>query len=105
LEIEDDSVRFDLTLWVVETPEGLRGRWTYRTELFDAETIRRMTAHWEMLLQSIVASPEARVQSLDMLTEEERKQKEIEEMVRDTVTTEKLLTTRRKTINVIGNAS
>jgi non-ribosomal peptide synthetase component F len=105
LEIEDESVRFDLTLWVEEDSRGLRGRWTYRTALFDAETIRRMTAHWETLLRSLVASPDARLQSLEMLTEEEKKLREIEQRVREALSAEKLLTARRKTINVIGGVT
>ena len=102
LGVDDDTVRWDLAIWVVQDAEGLRGRWTYRTELFKPETIRRITVHWETLLRSIIASPEARIQSLEMLTEEERKQRERDEMMTGIVSAEKLLTARRKTIRVSG---
>lgn len=102
LGVDDDTVRWDLAIWVVQDAEGLRGRWTYRTELFRPETIRRITVHWETLLRSIVAAPESRIQSLEMLTEEERKQRELDELMTGIVSAEKLLTARRKTIKVTG---
>jgi amino acid adenylation domain-containing protein/non-ribosomal peptide synthase protein (TIGR01720 family) len=104
LEVEDEVVRFDLTLWIVEEEDGsLLGRWTYRTELFEAATIERISRHWETLLQSIVASPDARLLSMEMLTEEERQRNENEERARESVTAGKLLTARRKTIRVSGD--
>ncbi len=100
VEVEDEEVRFDLTLWVAESPEGLRGRWTYRTELFDAETIRRMTAHWEMLLRSIVASPDAPLSSLEMYTEEERVQRELEGKARTESNYKKFLSVKPEAIRI-----
>ncbi len=69
--IEVSATRFDLALYLMETGEGLRGNITYRTELFTAETIRRMAACFERLLRSIVADPGARTSELEILPPEE----------------------------------
>ena len=41
LPFDYESVRFDLTLWIVERPPGLRAYWTYSTDLFNPTTITR----------------------------------------------------------------
>jgi non-ribosomal peptide synthetase component F len=82
VESADDVVRFDLTLWMLEAAGELSGRWTYRTELFDAERVEQMSRQFERLLESLVANPEARVETLEMFTEAEKEQKAIEGKVR-----------------------
>src|SRR5207248_900444 len=42
LEIENGTSKFDLTLDMVETAQGLQGAVEYNTDLFDAATITRM---------------------------------------------------------------
>jgi non-ribosomal peptide synthetase component F len=69
---EPESVRFDLTLWVLEKPNALHSLWTYNAELFDAATIKRMAMHLETLLGSIVQDPAAPLSALDMLSEVEK---------------------------------
>ena len=46
----------------------------YCTDLFDAETIRRMLTHYQTLLEGIVADPDRRLSDLPLLTEAERNQ-------------------------------
>ena len=69
-----DTAKFDLALGIVETPEGLVADWQYRTELFEAATIERMASHFQMLLEGIVADPDARIADLSLLTSSERRQ-------------------------------
>ncbi|HKX31463.1 MAG TPA: condensation domain-containing protein, partial [Blastocatellia bacterium] len=71
---EQESVRFDLTLWITENGETMRAGWTYRTDLFSEETIVRMHAHFETLLFSIMARPDAPLDELEMRSEAERAQ-------------------------------
>jgi len=99
--LEDEVVRFDLTLWVLEDGGELSGHWTYRTELFDAERLDQMSRHFERVLQSIVANPEAAVDTLEMFTEAEKEQREIEATVREELISEKLLMTTRKSVKVV----
>ncbi len=72
--IDVGVAKFDLDLELDDRPDGLRGRFVYNTDLFDASTIRRMTSHWETLLAAIVEEPRQAVSSVSILTAEETKQ-------------------------------
>ena len=74
LEVDTETAKFDLTLELSETPEGLRGWFEYSTDLFDAATIARMAGHLQTLLEGIVADPEQRLSTLPLLTADERQQ-------------------------------
>jgi amino acid adenylation domain-containing protein len=71
---ENQTAKFDLTLTIEETEEGLMGLWEYNTDLFDSTTIARMAGHYQRLLESIVAKPEQRIHELPMLTAAEQNQ-------------------------------
>ncbi|HEY0738045.1 MAG TPA: amino acid adenylation domain-containing protein [Herpetosiphonaceae bacterium] len=74
--IEDDgsSVKFDLTLEMTETADGLTAAFKYNTDLFDPPTIARMAGHFRTLLTSAIAEPEQRVGALPLLSAAERRQ-------------------------------
>jgi non-ribosomal peptide synthetase component F len=74
LETDTGEAKFDLTFLLQETAEGLRGSLQYRSDLFDATTIKRMLGHYENLLREVVAKPEARIAELPMLSVTERAQ-------------------------------
>ncbi len=78
LEREEPSALFELMLSTEETREGLGCSWVYSTDLFDAGTIERMAGHYERLLRSIVANPDARLVDLMLLTEEDQRQQLVE---------------------------
>ncbi|NPD30098.1 condensation domain-containing protein, partial [Corallococcus exiguus] len=71
---EGRTSKFDLSLFFTETPDGLAGAVEYSTDLFEAATVRRMVEHLRMLLEGMVAKPEAAVGRLPMLTDAERQQ-------------------------------
>jgi amino acid adenylation domain-containing protein len=68
------TAKFDLTLTAVEPgPDGPLGMMLeYRTELFDAGTVRRMLAAFETLLAGAVADSELHTSELPLLSEAER---------------------------------
>lgn len=68
LEIDNGTAKFELTLDLEETPNGIRGWFEYNTDLFDVATIARMTSHFQTLLESIVADPDQPIATLPMLT-------------------------------------
>ncbi|VXD10569.1 Non-ribosomal peptide synthase involved in Hassallidin biosynthesis [Planktothrix serta PCC 8927] len=74
LELEQTTAKFDLTLLMSETQQGLQGQWEYRSDLFDEATINRMVGHFETLLENIVASPKQPITELTLLTEVEQHQ-------------------------------
>jgi amino acid adenylation domain-containing protein len=69
-----DTSRFDLIFELYYRPAGLQMSVEYRTDLFEADTIRRFAAHYEMLLRGILDNPDARISELPLLAEAERQQ-------------------------------
>jgi amino acid adenylation domain-containing protein len=74
VEHEKVTAKFDLSLILMGSQDGLRGYFEYSTDLFDACTIERMAGHFIRLLQAIVTDPSAAVGDLPMLGEAERQQ-------------------------------
>ncbi|GAA2063000.1 hypothetical protein GCM10009801_06550 [Streptomyces albiaxialis] len=56
--------KFELTVELQATPDGLSGIVEYSTDLFDAATVRRFIGDWKGLLASVVESPGERVSRL-----------------------------------------
>ncbi|HEX9939641.1 MAG TPA: AMP-binding protein, partial [Longimicrobium sp.] len=69
---EHASAKFDLSLGLAATPQGLRGGLSYSTDLFERGTIERMLGHLARVLEQAAARPEARLSELDLLSAEER---------------------------------
>ncbi|MFT3774240.1 MAG: amino acid adenylation domain-containing protein [Minicystis sp.] len=68
-----ETSKFDLTLILTDRSDTLAGFFEYATDLFDAATIDRMSAHWATLLQAIAAAPETPIHALPLLPESERR--------------------------------
>ncbi|WP_369981519.1 amino acid adenylation domain-containing protein [Xanthomonas bundabergensis] len=68
------TARFDLSLSMVDTAEGLVGGVVYATDLFDRSTMQRMLGHWVTLLEAMVADDARAVGSLPLLTPVEQEQ-------------------------------
>ena len=74
LTSQTGTARFDLTLSMQQTSEGLVGLWEYNTDLFNQSTIERMTAHFQNLLSAIVENPQLNISELPLLTDSEQEQ-------------------------------
>ncbi len=68
------AAKFDLTLNVYEEAQGLILGWEYNTDLFNHDTVVRMAAHFEQLLEALLAAPEQSVFDAEMLSSRERHQ-------------------------------
>jgi amino acid adenylation domain-containing protein len=66
--------KFDLTLWLTDSPDGLCASLEYATGLFTRETAERMLAHFGRILEEMVGQPDSSVDQLQMITEAERRQ-------------------------------
>jgi amino acid adenylation domain-containing protein len=66
--------RFDLSLFVVEAEDGLKGFIEYNVDLFDEWRIRQMADHFRRLAEVVAANPERRIHELEMMGAEEREQ-------------------------------
>ncbi|MEN9865680.1 MAG: hypothetical protein RL748_1270, partial [Pseudomonadota bacterium] len=71
----DGSIaKYDLTLNIVDTAQGLQLGWNYNTDLFEATTIERMAAHFAIVLQSLTQAPGQSVFQATMLSAAEQHQ-------------------------------
>ena len=71
MDLFTETAKFDLTLTMREGEDGLLAMWEYSTELFEEETVRRMSAHFTRLLEHVADHPETRLSDLPLLGEEE----------------------------------
>ncbi|MFJ4905412.1 amino acid adenylation domain-containing protein [Streptomyces sp. NPDC093249] len=69
---EGSGVHLDLGLYCTETEDGLDAFVTYRTDLWDADTIARLAGHWQRVLAGAAAAPHTPVGALGLLTPGER---------------------------------
>jgi amino acid adenylation domain-containing protein len=71
---ENATAKFDLSLTLAETGDGLRGVLDYASDLFEEATMRRFLDQFERLLAGVVKDPQQRLSHLDLLGADERAQ-------------------------------
>ncbi len=74
LPADNATAKFDLTLNLQEAGDFIGGSLGYSTDLFEAETIACMVAHFLTLLEAIAADVNTPVSRLSLIREEERRQ-------------------------------
>ncbi|WP_425578097.1 amino acid adenylation domain-containing protein [Streptomyces albiaxialis] len=75
VDVDFDISKFDLTLDLRETPDGLTGAVEYATSLFDRETVQRFVRHFTTLLESIADGPEQPISRLELMDAAERERR------------------------------
>ena len=78
LEISNGTTKFDVSLELVDTEDGLTGSIQYSLDLFDYTTIARMVGHLQTLLEGIVTSPQHHISDLPLLTASQYQQVQVE---------------------------
>ena len=66
------TAKFDLTLFIEETPDGMRAMMEYSADQFEAATADRMLESLELLLEGIVADPSTPLSRLPILSAAQR---------------------------------
>jgi non-ribosomal peptide synthetase component F len=56
--------KFDLSLFLREGSDGLQGLWAYRTDLFDASSIDRISGQFSTLLTQLLQEPDRHIEDL-----------------------------------------
>src|SRR5439155_18243102 len=74
IDVDCGTAKFDLTLSMASTPQGLRAALEYNTDLFERDTITRMLGHFQTLLEAIAADPDQKLSHLPLLKKAERRQ-------------------------------
>jgi amino acid adenylation domain-containing protein len=73
-DVDSGTSKFDLTLFLGETREGLVAMVEYAADLFDRSTVRRWLGHLRNLLEGIVEEESLPVSALPLLGDAERAQ-------------------------------
>lgn len=76
VEVEKISAKYDLSLVMEETNNGMSGVFEYNTDLFGPKLIKRMTGHFLFLLDDIVLYPERKLSEISLRGNEENKKME-----------------------------
>ncbi|HSF41611.1 MAG TPA: amino acid adenylation domain-containing protein, partial [Thermoanaerobaculia bacterium] len=74
LPVEPGTTKFDLTVSLHETPQGLLCFWEHDSDLFDESTIRRFQGSFAALLAAALADPAQRLSELPLLADAERQE-------------------------------
>ncbi|HET7460272.1 MAG TPA: amino acid adenylation domain-containing protein, partial [Longimicrobium sp.] len=67
-----EIAKFDLSLTLSTTAQGLRGALSYGTDLFERGTAERMLGHLARVLEQVAADADVRLSRLELLGEAER---------------------------------
>ncbi|HEX2078036.1 MAG TPA: condensation domain-containing protein, partial [Longimicrobium sp.] len=67
-----EIAKFDLSLTLAATGQGLRGGLNYSTDLFERGTVERMLGHLARVLEQVAADADVRLSQLELLGEAER---------------------------------
>ncbi len=73
INIEGDTSRFDLSVDINDSGEGLEVNFEFNTDLFDAEYIKRMAGHYTYLLENLTENFETQINKFNILSSEESK--------------------------------
>ncbi len=101
-EYDGGMARYDLALFMEKSEQGLSAYWTYKTDLFDAASITRMSNSFETLLSSIVARPDAQLSALKAeLVEADKQQQAAEKGERKESKLKKLMSVAPKPVSIV----
>lgn len=100
IEVETKTAKFDIALFMSETEAGITGSWLYKTDLFIAEKIASFFENFPALLASITTQPDARINTLDLLTETQKQAQLITEAKHEQGKLKKLMKVKPKAIKL-----
>ncbi len=85
---------------MVDGKDGLISHWLYSTDLFDKSTILRMANNFITLLANALNQPEARLSALEILSEQEKQQRDQDKKQHKKSQMKKLLTSEPKAVTL-----
>jgi hypothetical protein len=69
LQIDMQTVKYDLIMFMQYNEEGLHGLLMYNKDLFDEPTISRMLTHFKFLLEEVVSNPDQNLLDISLTAE------------------------------------
>ncbi|HSF38816.1 MAG TPA: non-ribosomal peptide synthase/polyketide synthase [Thermoanaerobaculia bacterium] len=103
--LPEETVRFDLTVWLFETGAGFSVQWAYSTERFEESTVRRLHGRFAQLLASAVERPGTEIDALEMLPAGERQERALAEKTEEASRRARLLQARPRKVGLPGAPS
>jgi amino acid adenylation domain-containing protein len=100
MEEVDSQAKFDLVLFISETATGISGSWKYNSDLFDTDTITKISNHYVTLLQNIVSQPDTRINNLEMISKTEKEEKKMTEVTKEKNKFNKFLKAKPKAVSL-----
>jgi len=100
LPVSLPTAKFDVLLHLLDTGREILGSLQYNADIFDASSMALMNGRFETLLRSIVERPDARLDELEFLTEEERERREAEKARREKASIQRFKSIKSRTIGV-----
>jgi len=100
LDVNPVATTFDLVLMLQATEQGIAGFWKYNANLFDSSAIARLSRHFQTLINSAVAHPDSRIDTLEILTEIEKKQQAVAQTQREKASFQKFKLVKPKSVSV-----
>jgi non-ribosomal peptide synthetase component F len=92
--------KFDVAVFIRDKGSEVIEDWVYSTELFERDTILRFGAQFENLLRHAISSPDTRVSALDILSAEEKAEREASKTERKQSQRKKLISAEPKAIKL-----
>ncbi|MBK5550287.1 amino acid adenylation domain-containing protein [Pseudomonas sp. TH03] len=72
LDAGENQAKFDLSLDIDYSHQGLTGTFEFSRDLYHPATIERMAGHWQNLLRGIIQAPERSLGELQLLSADEQ---------------------------------
>jgi amino acid adenylation domain-containing protein len=72
-QVHQPGGQLDLSVEMLEQGRDVVGTFQYDPALFDRETVERMMRHYQLLVERLVADPDAPVSTVSLLTADERR--------------------------------
>ncbi|MCP4156300.1 MAG: SDR family oxidoreductase, partial [bacterium] len=70
--LNNTTSKFDMTVFIRESGENLRIAIEYYTGIFKNSTIKRLSAHFVNILQTVNGNPDLKLEEIDILSREEK---------------------------------
>jgi amino acid adenylation domain-containing protein len=91
--------KFDVAVFASDNEKEMNFHWIYAADLFDPGTVSRMSQHYENLLRDVVARPESRLDTFEMLSAEEKEKQSTDKKERKQSHMKKLMTAEPKVVS------
>ncbi|MBW4575237.1 MAG: amino acid adenylation domain-containing protein [Aphanothece sp. CMT-3BRIN-NPC111] len=100
LDVDSQTVKFDLMLSMWETEAGLHGCFEYNSDLFNVATIASMVGRFETLISKIVYQPDLKLNTLfESFAETEKEQQSLKAKELEIFNLQMLKNIRRKSLS------